>query len=115
MATRLDLLFAQKSDWQPLQHLRRTLDLPHVLRQVLLRLDAEAAIWQGLDDEEETTFQGMVRRIRRLESWYYQQLSNPPPEPTFNPSLYSGHGFPDFLIAGELFNNGSWLPEINYG
>lgn len=70
LAVRLDLVAAQPEICQTAGHLRRILDMPHTLRQIVLRMEATSV--SGPDDEEDG-FQNLIRRSRRIEEWYLKR------------------------------------------
>ncbi|KAJ4327410.1 hypothetical protein N0V84_002181 [Fusarium piperis] len=75
LAVRLDLIAVRGATSGSTRHLRRFLDMPHTLRQIVLRLDAAR-------DGDETTaanlhpFEGLAKRVRRLELWYHVQAGD---------------------------------------
>ncbi|KAF4455689.1 hypothetical protein FALBO_15570 [Fusarium albosuccineum] len=71
LAVRLDLIAAKGSISGSTQHLRRFLDMPHTLRQIVLRLEARAGDATG----DDPPFEGLAKRGRRLEEWYLDQVS----------------------------------------
>lgn len=71
LAVRLDLLAAHPSISPITQHLRRILDMPHTLRQIVLRLEAAGS--RDSDPEGEWgPFSNFARRGKRIEQWYLQ-------------------------------------------
>ncbi|KAM0546047.1 hypothetical protein ACHAPJ_011061 [Fusarium lateritium] len=71
LAVRLDLIAAQPENSQLAGHLRRILDMPHTLRQIVLRM--EAASGQESNDGEPDPYNGLARRARRIERWYLER------------------------------------------
>ncbi|KAF4964964.1 hypothetical protein FSARC_7142 [Fusarium sarcochroum] len=71
LAVRLDLVAAQPENAQIAGHLRRILDMPHTLRQIVLRM--EAAAGQESNDGEPDPYCGLARRARRIERWYLER------------------------------------------
>ncbi|KAM0433902.1 hypothetical protein ACHAPT_003845 [Fusarium lateritium] len=82
LAVRLDLVAAQAENAQTTGHLRRILDMPHTLRQIVLRM--EAASGPDLGDGEKDPFYGLSRRARRIEKWYLERCG-----PTDSPDVAS--------------------------
>lgn len=72
LAVRLDLDAAYGSASEFTRHLSHFLDMPHTLRQIVMRLESAAS-----SDVDETgdrdTFYYLAQRARRLESWYLEQ------------------------------------------
>jgi hypothetical protein len=72
LAVRLDLDAAYGSASEFTRHLSHFLDMPHTLRQIVMRLESAAS-----SDVDETgdrdTFYYLAQRGRRLESWYLGQ------------------------------------------
>lgn len=71
LAVRLDLVAAQASISQTTQHLRRILDMPHTLRQIVLRLEAATSQEEDVDGDE-GPFYRFVKRVRHIEEWYLE-------------------------------------------
>ncbi|KAF4959260.1 hypothetical protein FSARC_10776 [Fusarium sarcochroum] len=69
LAVRLDLIAARGSISGSTQHLRRFLDMPHTLRQLVLRFEATP----GPDAPADHPFNRLAERIRHLEEWYLAQ------------------------------------------
>ncbi|UPK94451.1 hypothetical protein LCI18_005386 [Fusarium solani-melongenae] len=82
LAVRLDLVAAQAENAQTTGHLRRILDMPHTLRQIVLRM--EAASGPDAGDGEKDPFYGLSRRARRIEQWYLERCG-----PTDSPDVAS--------------------------
>jgi hypothetical protein len=82
LAVRLDLVAAQAENAQTTGHLRRILDMPHTLRQIVLRM--EAASGPDAGDGEKDPFYGLSRRARRIEKWYLERCG-----PTDSPDVAS--------------------------
>ncbi|KAF5023546.1 hypothetical protein F66182_4413 [Fusarium sp. NRRL 66182] len=81
MAVRLDLIAARGSISRSTQHLRRFLDMPHTLRQVVLRLEATP----GPEAPADHPFNDLAKRVRRLEEWYLAQAERQSAESTRPP------------------------------
>lgn len=71
LAVRLDLVAAQSSISQITQHLRRILDMPHTLRQVVLRLEAATSQEEDMEPDRDP-FYRFVKRVRHIEEWYLE-------------------------------------------
>ncbi|CAM1503194.1 Fc.00g079700.m01.CDS01 [Cosmosporella sp. VM-42] len=121
LAVRLDLVAVHASISQTAHHLRRILDMPHTLRQIVLRL--EAATGPDVDvDGDRDGFYHLARRARGLEDWYQQHCkqaemsqkgnmftpadssaSNPPPSTGLTPAEYmnSSSSVPSIEVTAE--------------
>ncbi|KAM5342328.1 hypothetical protein ACJ41O_013294 [Fusarium nematophilum] len=95
LAVRLDLVAAQAENAQTTGHLRRILDMPHTLRQIVLRMDAASGPDMG--DGERDPFYGLARRARRIERWYLERSgptgSSPDVASLFSSSVSSPNAF----------------------
>lgn len=80
LGVRLDLLAAHKGPSGKAYHLRRFLDMPNALRQIVKRCESVAR-----DDVDETgdrdVFYHMANRSRRLEDWYLERINQSQDEP----------------------------------
>lgn len=75
LAVRLDLIAMRGTMSGSTGHLRRFLDMPHTLRQIVLRLES------ARDGGKNTAvnlhpFEGLAKRVRRLEVWYQAQAGD---------------------------------------
>ncbi|UPK95978.1 hypothetical protein LCI18_006913 [Fusarium solani-melongenae] len=75
LAVRLDLIAIRGTISGPTGHLRRFLDMPHTLRQIVLRLEA-ARLGDKTAAANLHPFEGLARRVRRLEQWYHTQAGD---------------------------------------
>ncbi|RMJ16599.1 hypothetical protein CDV36_003718 [Fusarium kuroshium] len=73
LAVRLDLIAIRGSISGSTGHLRRFLDMPHTLRQIILRLRTAAGSEKGA---ERHPFEGLADRVLRLELWYHHQAGD---------------------------------------
>ncbi|KAF4956318.1 hypothetical protein FGADI_3895 [Fusarium gaditjirri] len=71
LSVRLDLVAAQPENAQTAGHLRRILDMPHTLRQIVLRMESASNSNPG--DGESDPYFGLARRARRIEKWYLER------------------------------------------
>ncbi|RKL31786.1 hypothetical protein BFJ70_g9575 [Fusarium oxysporum] len=71
LSVRLDLVAAQPENAQTAGHLRRILDMPHTLRQIVLRMESASNSNPG--DGESDPYFGLARRARRIERWYLER------------------------------------------
>lgn len=71
LSVRLDLVAAQPENSQTAGHLRRILDMPHTLRQIVLRMESASNSNPG--DGESDPYFGLARRARRIERWYLER------------------------------------------
>lgn len=72
LAVRLDLDAAYGSASDFTRHLSHFLDMPHTLRQIVLRLESAASSDVDATSDRDT-FYYLAQRARRLESWYLEQ------------------------------------------
>ncbi|KAH8895798.1 hypothetical protein GQ53DRAFT_33184 [Thozetella sp. PMI_491] len=72
LAVRLDILAADPRMSSSTEHLRRFLDLRHVLKQVLLRLES-AVLLLGESSREDDPMGQMLQRAKLVEAWYLRQ------------------------------------------
>lgn len=92
MAVRLDLIAAHGSTSGATHHLRRFLDMPHTLRQIVLRL--ESATSPDLDATgDRDAFYHLASRARRLEEWYLECCSQA--------QLLETGGLADIHLSGD--------------
>ncbi|KAH6887494.1 hypothetical protein B0T10DRAFT_607439, partial [Thelonectria olida] len=70
LAVRLDLLAAAGSISGATQHLRKFLDMPYTLRQIMLRLEASAGSEKTHMASDHHPFEDLAKRGRKLEEWY---------------------------------------------
>jgi hypothetical protein len=75
LAVRLDLIAIRRAISGSTGHLRRFLDMPHTLRQIVLRLEA-ARHGDKATAANLHPFEGLARRVRRLEQWYHAQAGD---------------------------------------
>ncbi|KAH6975214.1 hypothetical protein BKA56DRAFT_590215 [Ilyonectria sp. MPI-CAGE-AT-0026] len=87
LAVRLDLIAANRGIAEFTQHLRQFLDMPHTLRQVVLRLEAAAGLDSGTAAGDHGPFHGFAKRVRRLEEWYFARIDQQVAEPTTTATL----------------------------
>ncbi|KAF5658865.1 cercosporin resistance protein [Fusarium heterosporum] len=73
LAVRLDLVAAQPENTQSAGHLRRILDMPHTLRQIVLRMEATSG--QNTAYGEADPYYGLARRARHIERWYLERCA----------------------------------------
>ncbi|KAF4441526.1 cercosporin resistance [Fusarium acutatum] len=71
LSVRLDLVAAQPENAQTAGHLRRILDMPHTLRQIVLRMESASNSNPG--DGESDPYFGLAKRARRIERWYLER------------------------------------------
>ncbi|KAG5814427.1 hypothetical protein H9Q74_002671 [Fusarium xylarioides] len=71
LSVRLDLVAAQPENAQTAGHLRRILDMPHTLRQIVLRMESASNSNPG--DGESDPYFGLARRARHIERWYLER------------------------------------------
>ncbi|KAF4340208.1 cercosporin resistance [Fusarium beomiforme] len=129
LSVRLDLVAAQPENAQTAGHLRRILDMPHTLRQIVLRMESASNSNPG--DGESDPYFGLARRARRIERWYLERCgpvespevgslfgstetspSNPfTAEMGLTPSSFQDAGLvPSFQITGE--SDDMWMTNI---
>lgn len=75
LAARLDLIATRTNIQESAQHLRRFLDMPHVLRQIILRLEVTANP-DISPDRDCRPLEDLARRVRRLEEWHSAQVKH---------------------------------------
>ncbi|KAF4974446.1 hypothetical protein FZEAL_8646 [Fusarium zealandicum] len=116
LAVRLDLVAAQADNAHTTGHLRRILDMPHTLRQIVLRM--EAASKPDGPGGEKDPFSGLSRRARRIERWYLER-SGPTDSPDvgsiFGSSVSSPRNpFPtsDMNLAPSSFGDAAMVPSL---
>ncbi|KAH6955594.1 hypothetical protein DER45DRAFT_586529 [Fusarium avenaceum] len=113
LAVRLDLVAAQPENAQTAGHLRRILDMPHTLRQIVLRM--EAASGQETSDGETDPYHGLARRARHIERWYLDRCA-PVESPEIGnmgltPSSFQEASLvPTVHITGEVED--SWMTNL---
>ncbi|KAL6360767.1 hypothetical protein LRP88_06475 [Fusarium phalaenopsidis] len=117
LAVRLDLVAAQAENAQTTGHLRRILDMPHTLRQIVLRM--EAASGPDAGDGEKDPFYGLSRRARRIEKWYLERCGptdSPDVSSLFNSSVSSpanALSAPDLGLTPSSFGEpSSMVPSL---
>lgn len=76
LAVRLDLLAIRRAISGSTGHLRRFLDMPHTLRQIVLRLRTAAGSGKGTRSAARHPFEGLADRVLRLELWYHAQAGD---------------------------------------
>lgn len=74
LAARLDLIAAHGSTSGVTQHLRRFLEMPHTLRQIVLRLESAACSEVDATGDRDGFFH-LARRAHRLEEWYLERCN----------------------------------------
>lgn len=87
LAVRLDLITAKRGISGFTQHLRQFLDMPHTLRQIVLRLEAAAGLDSGNTAGDHGPFHEFAKRVSRLEEWYFARIDQPVAEPTTTTTL----------------------------
>lgn len=104
LGVRLDLLAAHRGPSGPAYHLRRFLDMPHTLRQMVKRTESAAGGAELDDQGDRDVFHHMARRCRRLEDWYLERINRGqgglPPSPASRPKA-QGHGEGDAAQAAS--------------
>ncbi|KAH7148998.1 hypothetical protein B0J13DRAFT_295194 [Dactylonectria estremocensis] len=73
LAVRFDLIAAKGVISDFTQHLRQLLDIPHTLRQIVLRLEAVDVSEPDITICDHRPFHDLAKRVRRLEEWYFVQ------------------------------------------
>ncbi|KAM5364464.1 hypothetical protein ACJZ2D_011524 [Fusarium nematophilum] len=129
LAARLDLMAARGSTSGSAQFLRRFLDMPHTLRQMILRLEAAAGPAPDDAAADRHPFDGLAQRVRRLEEWYLVhadrkaddsaalgriQVNDDPPMAVRADNLPVGEPMPYQDLWAE---NSAWYlgPEVDIG
>ncbi|KPM43790.1 hypothetical protein AK830_g2768 [Neonectria ditissima] len=123
LAVRLDLTAAKGSVSIFGQHLRQLLDMPHTLRQIILRLEAAASSEADTAAGDHHPFQDLTKRVSRLEEWYFTHVNRLLAEEAFTttdlvvdpslmvmgPNAWDGasnwYQSPDFDIGKFLFTD----------
>ncbi|KAK8043755.1 hypothetical protein PG994_012593 [Apiospora phragmitis] len=86
LAVRLDLLAAHNGPLGKAHHLRRFLDMPNTLRQVVMRSESAAGI--EVDDVgDRDVFHHMANRSRRLEDWYLERINRGQGQQSLSPDI----------------------------
>jgi hypothetical protein len=96
LAVRLDLIAGQPENAQVAGHLRRILDMPHTLRQIVLRMEAASG-----GDTEPDPYWGLARRARRIEQWYLER-SGPVESPEVGSLFGSNEASPTNPFSGDM-------------
>lgn len=116
LAVRLDLIAAQPEHAQIAGHLRRILDMPHTLRQIVLRM--EAASGPDTGDTEPDPYWGLARRARRIETWYLDRCG-PVESPEIGSLFTSSEASPSNPFSGtdigfspSSFQDASTIPSL---
>ncbi|KAF4452976.1 hypothetical protein F53441_4207 [Fusarium austroafricanum] len=99
LSVRLDLIAAQPENAQTAGHLRRVLDMPHTLRQIVLRM--EAAAGPNTSDGEPDPYHGLARRARRIERWYHERCG-PVESPEVGSIFASNETSPSNAFTGDI-------------
>lgn len=129
LAVRLDLIAANRGISGFTQHLRQFLDMPHTLRQVVLRLEAAASLDSGTTASDHGPFHGFAKRVSRLEEWYFARIDQQVAEPTTAGTLQVTDQLPmvmgtDTIPGGDLMisqdasaGSSDWYygPELDMG
>jgi hypothetical protein len=117
LAVRLDLVAAQPENAQTAGHLRRILDMPHTLRQIVLRM--EAASGQETSDGEKDPYYGLARRARHIERWYLDRCA-PVESPEIGSLFASTETSPsnpftttDMGLTPSSFQEASLVPSVH--
>lgn len=117
LAVRLDLVAAQPENAQTAGHLRRILDMPHTLRQIVLRM--EAASGQETSDGETDPYHGLARRARHIERWYLDRCA-PVESPEIGSLFASTETSPsnpftttDMGLTPSSFQEASLVPTVH--
>ncbi|KAI6762666.1 hypothetical protein HG530_008646 [Fusarium avenaceum] len=117
LAVRLDLVAAQPENAQTAGHLRRILDMPHTLRQIVLRM--EAASGQETSDGETDPYHGLARRARHIERWYLDRCA-PVESPEIGSLFASTETSPsnpftttDMGLTPSSFQEASLVPSVH--
>ncbi|KAF5021744.1 hypothetical protein F66182_6194 [Fusarium sp. NRRL 66182] len=114
LAVRLDLVAAQGENAQITGHLRRILDMPHTLRQIVLRIEAASGPEPG--EGAQDPFYGLARRARRIEKWYLQRCG--PVESFDSSNLFSSsevsHPFSsaDMGVTTSPYQEAGMVPSV---
>lgn len=106
LAARLDVLAAHPSMCQSTQQIRGMLDMPHTLRQVVLRLESASGRDVDATGDRDAFFQ-LAQKASRLEEWYLEQMKSCDSGPT-SPGTSSGIDIPDFSSSGTAPKSNSW-------
>ncbi|CAG7557940.1 unnamed protein product [Fusarium equiseti] len=96
LAVRLDLIAGQPENAQVAGHLRRILDMPHTLRQIVLRMEAASG-----GETEPDPYWGLARRARRIEQWYLER-SGPVESPEVGSLFGSNEASPTNPFSGDM-------------
>ncbi|KAH6949014.1 hypothetical protein DER45DRAFT_624740 [Fusarium avenaceum] len=108
---------AQPENAQTAGHLRRILDMPHTLRQIVLRM--EAASGQETSDGETDPYHGLARRARHIERWYLDRCA-PVESPEIGSLFASTETSPsnpftttDMGLTPSSFQEASLVPTVH--
>ncbi|KAJ3502906.1 hypothetical protein NM208_g16622 [Fusarium decemcellulare] len=110
LAVRLDLVAAQAENAQTTGHLRRILDMPHTLRQIVLRM--EAASGTDVGEGENDPFYSLAARARRIERWYLERAGptdSPDVGSIFGSSVSSPTAYPELGMTPGSFGDTSHI------
>jgi hypothetical protein len=117
LAVRLDLVAAQPENAQTAGHLRRILDMPHTLRQIVMRM--EAASGPDAGDAEANPYWDLARRARRIERWYLERCG-PVESPEIASLFASSEASPanpfsgtDMGLTPSSFHDASMVPSLH--
>ncbi|KAM0345567.1 hypothetical protein ACHAPU_006220 [Fusarium lateritium] len=117
LAVRLDLVAVQPENTQSAGHLRRILDMPHTLRQIVLRMEATSG--QNAAHGEADPYYGLARRARHIERWYLERCA-----PAESPEMGSMFAFnetspanpftaADMGLTPSSFHESGMIPSVH--
>ncbi|KAF4982477.1 hypothetical protein FZEAL_1902 [Fusarium zealandicum] len=121
LAVRLDLIAAKGDISRLTKHLRRLLDMPHTIRQIVLRLEtaASSAAKSTAPSEMSNTasnchpFDRLAKRARQLEDWYLSRVAQQAAQPTSSETQQVAEQSPIRIGTESLpFDNST--PEQNW-
>ena len=110
LAVRLDVVASHATLSAITQHLRHILDMPHTLRQIILRFEAASSTEPDSNGEWDAFFH-FAQRARRIQEWYFKNHNRdeqPQNVPAFTPSsgiqqLVPSTGTPaTYMTANEV-------------